>query len=156
MSKVSSMTTKLCDKQLLAKRVGMAGFTLIELMIVVAIIAMLAAIALPSYSSYIERGDRAAARAGLLEAQQFMERAYVANDAYDIDKAGNVIALPARLAAVPTDSPKYNLVVQAPAANTYTLIATPIRAVSKCGNLTLTNTGVKGITGSGTVAECWK
>jgi type IV pilus assembly protein PilE len=156
MSKVSSMTTKLCDKQLLAKRVGMAGFTLIELMIVVAIIAMLAAIALPSYSSYIERGDRAAARAGLLEAQQFMERAYVANDAYDIDKAGNVIALPARLAAVPTDSPKYNLVVQAPAANIYTLIATPIRAVSKCGNLTLTNTGVKGITGSGTVAECWK
>jgi type IV pilus assembly protein PilE len=138
------------------EKYGSTGFTLLELMIVVAIIGILSAVALPSYRQYVERGDRAAARAGLLEAQQFMERAYVANDAYDIDKAGVAIALPARLAAVPTESPKYNLVVQAPAANSYTLTATPIRDVSKCGNLTLTNTGVKGITGSGTVAECWK
>lgn len=132
------------------------GFTLIELMIVVAIIAMLAAVALPSYSSYVERGDRAAARAGLLEAQQFMERFYVANDSYALDKAGNAVALPARLQSVPAESPKYTLAVNAPAANSFTLTATPIRAVSRCGNLTLTNTGVRGITGSGTVADCWK
>lgn len=135
---------------------GNAGFTLVELMIVVAIIAMLAAIAMPNYRSYVERGDRAAARAGLLEAQQFMERFYVANDSYMTDKAGVAVALPTRLQSVPVESPKYTLAVNAPAANAFTLTATPIRAVSQCGNLTLTNTGVRGISGSGTVADCWK
>lgn len=135
-----------------------AGFTLIELMITVAIVAILTAVALPSYRSYIQRGDRASARAALLEAQQFMERYYAANDAYDQDKAAppNPVALPLRLQTAPPEAPKYDIAVNAPNANSYTLTATP-RNADDCGNLTLTNAGVKGRTGVAlTVADCWK
>jgi type IV pilus assembly protein PilE len=51
-----------------------SGFTLIELMIVVAIVAILASIALPSYTSYIARARRADARTQLRQAAQFMQR----------------------------------------------------------------------------------
>lgn len=134
------------------------GFTLIELMIVVAIAAILAAIALPNYRSYIERGDRASARAALMDAQQFMERFYVANDSYAFDKAGTAAALPARLQSVPAESPRYtlSLVTGGTVTSAFTVTATPIGTVAKCANLTLSNTGEKGITGDGTVAECWK
>lgn len=141
----------------LGKRCINRGFTLIELMVVVAIVGILAAIALPSYTEYIKRGDRASARVALLEAQQFMERFYAANSRYTTDDAGTTSpALPARLQAVPDGSPKYDLMVSAATLNSYTLTATP-RGSDKCGNLTLTNTGVKGrSTTEPTVQECWK
>lgn len=151
---MTSMTPKYTIANPCTKRAR--GFTLIELMIVVAIVAILAAVALPSYRQYVERGDRAAARAGLLEAQQFMERFYAANDSYQTDKSGTTVALPVRLQNVPSESPKYTVSVNATAVNAYTLTAAPQQTVSSCGDLTLTNTGVKGISGSGTVASCWR
>ena len=58
------------------------GFTLIELMIVVAVVGILTAVAYPSYAEYVRRGHRADAKAGLLQAQQWMERAATATGEY--------------------------------------------------------------------------
>ena len=55
------------------------GFTLIELMIVVAVVSILSAIAYPSYAEYVRRGHRSDAKAGLLQAQQWLERAATAS-----------------------------------------------------------------------------
>ena len=128
------------------------GFTLIELMIVVAIIGILAAVALPSYRESVRRGDRASARAAMLEAQQFMERFYATNDKY------TSAVLPNRLLAVPAQSVKYNLTVTS-TVNTYTVTAAPVSTDAKCGDLKLNNLGQRwalGTTATATVSTCWK
>lgn len=142
-----------------SNRIGRAyGFTLIEVLIVVAIVGILSAVAFPSYTEYIRRGNRSEATAALLEAQQFMERYYGANNRYSTAANGNP-ALPARLQTIPAGATtRYTLSVAA-TVNSYTLTAVPSgsMAADKCGSLTITNTGVKGRSAADpTVAECWR
>ena len=141
-------------------RANQRGFTLIELMIVVAIVGILAAVAYPSYAEYIRRGHRADARAGLLQAQQWLERAATATGVYPT-------ALPYALQwkkADGTDDPSKRYTIGfkgVPTTSTFTLIATRDagpQANDRCGDFTITNTGQRGADnlGSGTtVAECW-
>lgn len=140
------------------KRPALSGFTLIEMMVVVAIIGILVAIALPSYREYVLRGNRAVARATMLDAQQFMERYYATNNRFDQDAAAVAVALPARFLSFPAENPKYamDFLPGSLAANTFTLRATPNSPDLRCATLTLTHTGVKGNTGTGTAAECWR
>lgn len=130
------------------------GFTLIELMIVVAVVAILSAIALPSYNEYIRRGHRAEARAALLQAAQWMERAATANGTYPL-----TAAFPASLATI--QSLRYDITLASANGLTYTLTATPALAQvgDKCGNYTLDQAGARGAASltppDALITECW-
>jgi type IV pilus assembly protein PilE len=129
------------------------GFTLIELMIVVAVVGILSAIAYPSYAEYIRRGHRAEARAGLLQAAQWMERAATATGTYPL-----TADFPAALKTVPNN--RYDIALVSDGA-TFTLTAKPKGSQApdnKCDEYTLTNTGLrgaKGVTTGDVVTECW-
>jgi type IV pilus assembly protein PilE len=133
------------------------GFTLIELMIVMAIIGILAAIAYPSYTRHMQDSRRADCEGALMQLAAAMERNFSRNNAYsDIIAAGNFSG------QCPLQgTPMYNLSIP-PALltpTTYTLWATPVagspQANDACGRLSLTNTLQKG-QATGTLAQCWK
>jgi type IV pilus assembly protein PilE len=137
------------------------GFSLIELLTAVAIVAVLSSIAVPAYRQYVRRADRAEARTALLENVQFLERNRTATNRYDEDGAGREMNAERLLV---TQSPKdgrarYTIEIEDLGRATYTLKAVPVAggpaAGDECGTLTLTHQGVKGISGSSTVAACW-
>ena len=131
-----------------------SGFTLIELMIVVAIVAILAAIAYPSYTNHITKTRRAAGAACAMEAAQFMERYYTTHLTY------LNAALP-NTQCMNEVGDHYTIQLSGAAtASAYTIQAVPKGSQAsrdtKCKTLSINQAGTKGETGSAaSAAECW-
>lgn len=141
-------------------RTRTSGFTLIELMIVVAVVTILAAVAIPAYTQYVRQAARHQAEATMLNLSQMEERYYTNNYAYY-----------AVTTAAPTSEPngwsnfsgdnmnvrKYDITVAVTTApDTYSIKAMPSNGFvdTDCGYLTLNNMGVKG-SAVGSVTTCW-
>ena len=114
-----------------------AGFSMIELMVVVAIVGILATIAVPSYRQYVWQTNRTDAVRGLTLNAQILQRCYSQNFSF------NVAACTGALSAVSANG-NYNLAVTAITNSTYTLTATPQGTQAKdktCASFTLDQTG---------------
>ncbi len=139
-----------------------SGFTLIEVMIVVAIVGILASIAYPSYMKYVRNANRADAQALMLENAQYMERRFTTCGSY---AAVGGAAAPCNAAAdLPKDqSPengtaRYSVTLTEATATAFTIQAAPAGtyADALCGTMTITQTGAKTETGAGSLGDCWK
>ncbi|WP_372659742.1 type IV pilin protein [Hydrogenophaga sp.] len=125
-------------------------------MIVVALVAILAAIALPSYTQYVQRSHRANARGALLQASQWMERAATAQGRYPVNAE-----IPAGVLAV--EGGRYTVVANSTTRATYTFTATPTvtQASDACGGFILNQAGTRTQTSTSVVStplspqECW-
>lgn len=129
------------------RRSHVPGFTLIELMITVAVVAILAAIAYPSYQEQIRKSRRAQAKADLVEYAQMAERWHTVNNSYA------TFALPVdQSPREPGATAHYALAITAQDATTFSIQATPQgrQEVDRCGTLTLNQAGVKGSGDDGT------
>ena len=114
------------------------------MLIALAIVGILSAIAIPSYFSYIERANRADAKATLMDATQFMQRFYSLHNSYSTQRDGRTrVALPAALQRSPRNGAAlYDISVESQ-DNSYTLRAVPRNKADPCGTLTLNSLGVR-------------
>jgi type IV pilus assembly protein PilE len=133
------------------------GFTLIELMITVAIMAILASVAYPAYTQYIVRANRSSAVSFVMDLASRQEQ-------YNLDARlyTNQLSL-LGAATVPAEvSTQYNVTVAVDntlAPPVYSVTATPsgtqLVQDTQCGTLNIDQTGLKTISGTGTVSKCW-
>lgn len=128
------------------------GFTLIELMIAVAVIAILATIALPAYQDSIRKSKRSDGKAGLVDAASRLEQYYLDNKTYTVQMTNLGYSADASVAT--TDSHYKMSVSNSPCANIsscYTVTAIPQgdQASDSCGTLTINSMGTK------TPSGCW-
>jgi type IV pilus assembly protein PilE len=125
---------------------GARGFTLIELMIVIAVIAILAAVAWPSYQNYVIRGNRAAAQSFMMTIATRQEQYLLTNRSYTTTIGAGGLGLTA-----PNETTgRYTFVVTNPTTSSYTITATAAGNQVSDGDLTLSSDGTK------TPTDKWK
>jgi type IV pilus assembly protein PilE len=122
------------------------GFTLVELMVVVAIVGIMAAVAYPSYQDSVRKSRRADGKTALLQAVQVAERWFTQNNTYDMTGGTPPNG--------PSDEGHYTLAYVG-GATTFLITATPggAQASDPCGALTINQANVKDSAGG--MADCW-
>ena len=128
-----------------------AGFTLLELVVVVAIVAILASLAIAGYEFAIRKARRSAAQGCVAEGAQFMERFYTTNLNYAQDLGGNGVALPACSGDV-AGAYLVGFAAGQPTATTFVIQAVPQgrQARDACGTMSMNQTGRRL-----PEADCW-
>lgn len=135
------------------------GFTLIELMIVVAVIAILARIAVVSYQNSVVKSRRNAAEACLLEQAQYVERYYTTKLTYV--GVGGTGWPTFQCASDLAGQYGFGVTQDSTKPREYSLTATPVtnsqqdKKDKKCAKLTIDQRGTKSVSGTGTVSDCW-
>lgn len=124
------------------------GFTLLELMIVVAVIAILAAIAFPAYQQHVRTGRRAQAKADLMEVSQLLERQFTADRDYRLFVLNPPLDRSPRVGDT-----YYRLSLVAVTRTAYTLRAEPegTQTIDACATLTVSQTGAR----TPATGHCW-
>jgi type IV pilus assembly protein PilE len=132
------------------------GFTLIEIMIVVAVIGILLAVAVPNYTQYVLKSHRAAAITAVLDVASREARYYTVNNTYTNSLTALGYTADPMLV---TDSNNhfYDLTITAASSSGFTVKAVPAGKQVKdtCGTYIYNDLGVKSIS-SGSLADCWK
>lgn len=131
------------------KHHGSSGFSLMELLITIAVIGILASIAYPSYTQHVQRSNRTEGQALLNEAAARQERYYAQNNKYGSTAAS------LGLSSDTSSNGHYKLTIEVD-GNAYALHAAPqgVQAKDSCGSLSLDEKGVKS-SDSGN-SDCWK
>lgn len=134
------------------RKAAASGFTLIELMVVVAVVAILASIAVPSYQEQIRKSRRAQAKADLVEYMQMAERRFTVDNSYatfvlPTNQSPREDGATARYTIAATTQTATQLVLTATAQGP--------QAQDRCGNLSISNTGLKTETGPAALSDCW-
>lgn len=141
----------------MVNKLSVRGFTLIEVMITVAIVAILSSVAYPSYLKYIARSKRSAAQGFMMEVAAAQQRYLLDARQYTqtLGSGGLALSAPSTISGV------YNITLAA-TATTFTVTATPpagssqARNDTECGTLTVNEQGTQSASGSGGVAACWQ
>lgn len=152
------------NKRLLFAHSSNSGFTLIELMIVVAIVAILLALAFPSYSEFVRKGNRSIARTHLLDIANRQQEFFLNNKTYaasladlGFTAASMGISSKGEEVAAGAGNSVYAFSITSAGANAYALSAAPQNSQTqdtKCGTFSLNSNGTKAATGSLGI-ECW-
>lgn len=150
-------------------RRGLAGFTLVELMITVAVVGILAAIAYPSFNEQMRKARRSDAVTALMEVANREEIFFSNFNTYTTDLTPSADPCAGATCGINyvSSSPEghYDLTIAAGGSGigtSFTASAAPVasgpQSGDKCGTFTLTDTGLQGITGGATgvtAAQCW-
>ena len=149
-----------------SRRRGQHGFTLIELMIAVAIIGILMRLAYPAYTASVKKSRRADAKTALLDVAQREERWMATANVYSVSapelgyNAGTTITTAAPMNVLTGSTAFYQVAVSMPTTTTFTVTATPITGTSQakdtqCMAFTLDQTGKQTVTGTSAASDCW-
>ena len=136
------------------------GFSLLELMVTVAVISILATIAVTSYSSQVQKSRRTEAKSALLDLAGREERLFSTTNAYSSDEVFLGYATVSTPMTNMAFGNGYYQLTAVSTATTYTLTAAPVAGTSQandtaCGSFSVNQLGVQTVSGTSTAAICW-